>query len=369
MTLDRVYDYHERRGFGRCSLTSHRREVMLRPHSMSLAFRARIAVLVPCLNEEAEVASVVHGMREALPGATVYVYDNGSTDRTVERARAAGAVVAREALRGKGNVVRRMFADIDADVYVLVDGDGTYDAREAPVMVERLLDDQLDLVSAVRISNQAGAYRAGHRLGNTVITGVVAKIFGRRVRDVLSGYRVFSRRFVKSFPLLATGFEIETELTVHALALRMAMAEVDSAYGERAAGSESKLHTYRDGFRILRTILKLAKDERPLAFFSLIALALAVLSIGLSIPIFEVYSRTGLVPRFPTAILSSAIMILAFLALASGFVLDSVTRGRHEMKRLHYLREDPPARAGAEVAQASPGSKGKGKTDELGVAR
>jgi glycosyltransferase involved in cell wall biosynthesis len=316
--------------------------------SAPTASRARIAVLVPCLNEEAEVASVVRGMRAALPDAIVYVYDNGSTDRTVERARDAGAVVEREALRGKGNVVRRMFADIDADVYVLVDGDGTYDASQAPGMVQRLIDDRLDLVSAVRVTKQANAYRAGHRLGNTLISGTIRRIFGDQVRDALSGYRVFSRRFVKSFPVLATGFEIETELTVHALALRMAIAEVDSAYTERAAGSASKLRTYRDGFRILATILKLAKEERPLAFFSLFAVGLAGLSIGLAVPIFEEYSRSGLVPRFPTAILSSAIMILAFLALACGFVLDSVTRGRHEMKRLHYLRESAPARASAD---------------------
>jgi glycosyltransferase involved in cell wall biosynthesis len=327
-------------------LTSTRAEVIL-PGSMSPppAPGARIAVLVPCLNEEAEVGSVVRAMRAALPGATVYVYDNGSTDRTVERAKAAGAVVEHEGLRGKGNVVRRMFADVDADVYVLVDGDGTYDASDAPGMVQRLLDDRLDLVSGVRVTKQANAYRAGHRLGNTLITGAIGKIFGDHVRDALSGYRVFSRRFVKSFPVLATGFEIETELTVHALALRMAIAEVETAYNERAAGSSSKLRTYRDGFRILATIMKLAKEERPLAFFSLFAVGLAGLSIGLVVPIFEEYSRTGLVPRFPTAILSSAIMILAFLALACGFVLDSVTRGRHEMKRLHYLRESAPVRA------------------------
>ena len=311
----------------------------------------RIAVLVPCLNEEAAVASVVQGMRAALPDATIYVYDNGSTDRTVERAKAAGAVVRQEPLRGKGNVVRRMFADVEADVYVLVDGDGTYDAAAAPQLVERLIDEQLDMVNASRVTDQAAAYRAGHRLGNTLISGAVARIFGNRFRDILSGYRVFSRRFVKSFPALAAGFEIETELTVHALALRMPIAEIDTRYDERTAGSVSKLHTYRDGFRILGTILKLAKEERPLLFFSVIASLLAMIAIALSVPIFEEFSRTGLVPRFPTAILSTGIMILAFLALACGFVLDTVTRGRHEMKRLHYLREEAPRRVQADARQ------------------
>ena len=313
--------------------------------SVSPPDAGRVAVLVPCLDEEAAVASVVQGMRAALPDATVYVYDNGSTDGTIERALAAGAVVRREPLRGKGNVVRRMFADVDADIYVLVDGDGTYDASAAPALVKRLLDDQLDVVNAVRVTDQANAYRSGHRLGNTLISGAVANVFGKRCRDILSGYRVFSRRFVKSFPALASGFEIETELTVHALALRMPIADVDTRYEERPAGSESKLRTYRDGFRILGTILKLAKEERPFAFFSLIAVLLLAIAVGLAVPIFQEYARTGLVPRFPTAILSTGITILAFLSLASGFVLDSVTRGRHEMKRLHYLREAAPTAA------------------------
>jgi glycosyltransferase involved in cell wall biosynthesis len=321
--------------------------IIMSPSSPAAA--GRVAVLVPCLNEEAAVASVVQSMRAALPGATVYVYDNGSTDETVQRARAAGAVVRRETLRGKGNVVRRMFADIDADVYLLVDGDGTYDSAAAPALVKRLVDDQLDMVNAARVSDRAGAYRAGHRVGNTLISGMVARIFGNRFHDILSGYRVFSRRFVKSFPSLASGFEIETELTVHALELRMPTAEVDTRYDERTAGSTSKLHTYRDGFRILGTILRLAKEERPLPFFSIIAALLAALAIGLTIPIFQEFGRTGLVPRFPTAILATGIMILAFLSLACGFVLDTVTRGRHEMKRLHYLREEPPLAAGAEA--------------------
>jgi len=306
----------------------------------SLAHAGRIAVLIPCLNEEAAVASVIQGMRAALPGATIYVYDNGSTDRTIERATTAGAVVRREPLRGKGNVVRRMFADVEADVYVLVDGDGTYDAAAAPDLIERLLQDQLDVVNAARVTKQVNAYRAGHRLGNALISGAVAQVFGNRFRDILSGYRVFSRRFVKSFPALASGFEIETELTVHALALRMPIAEVETRYEERTAGSVSKLNTYRDGFRILGTILRLAKEERPLLFFSLIAALLAAIAVGLAVPVFQEYQRSGLVPRFPTAILSTGIMILAFLSLACGFVLDTVTRGRYEMKRLHYLREE-----------------------------
>lgn len=312
--------------------------------SASAAATGRIAVLIPCLDEEATIASVVQGMRAAVPQATIYVYDNGSTDQTVERARAAGAVVRHEPNRGKGNVVRRMFADVDADIYVLVDGDGTYDATVAPTMVQRLLDEQLDMVNAARVEDDAGAYRAGHRMGNVLISHAVAQIFGNRFRDILSGYRAFSRRFVKSFPALAAGFEIETELTIHALQLGMPTAELDARYGARRAGSVSKLHTYRDGFRILRAIARIAKAERPLMFFALIAALLAAISIGLSLPVFEEYRRTGLVPRFPTAILSTGIMILAFLSLACGFVLDSVTRGRYEMKRLYYLQERPPSR-------------------------
>jgi len=301
-------------------------------------------------------------MRAALPHATVYVYDNGSTDRTVERAEAAGAVVRREPLRGKGNVVRRMFADVDADIYVLVDGDGTYDTAAAPMLIDRLVDDQLDMVNAARVSEQASAYRAGHRLGNVMITGAVARIFGNHFRDILSGYRVLSRRFVKSFPALAAGFEIETELTVHALQLRMPTAEIDTRYEERPTGSVSKLNTYRDGFRILRMILRLAKEERPLLFFSLIAALLAAIAVGLSVPIFEEFRRTGLVPRFPTAILSTGIMILAFLSVTCGFVLDTVTRGRYEMKRLHYLREQAPSRADAVELGAAAREAAGGRT-------
>lgn len=315
------------------------------PKSHSALRHQRIAVIVPCLNEEAAIGAVVQDFRKALPSATVYVYDNGSTDGTIRVAREAGAVVRSEPLKGKGNVVRRMFADVDADVYVLVDGDDTYDASMASDLVERLLKDQLDMVNGARIEKAIEAYRPGHRLGNAVLTGMVAFLFGDRLKDLLSGYRVLSRRFVKSFPALSAGFETETEITVHALELRMPIAEVDTPYKERPAGSASKLRTFRDGFRILRTIIVLLKEERPLAFFSSIFGLLALSAIVLVIPIFQTYSETGLVPRFPTAILATGMMLLAFLSLASGLILDSVSRGRREHKRLRYLMIDAPTLA------------------------
>lgn len=305
---------------------------------------ARIAVLVPCYNEEAAVGQVVAEFRAALPGARIYVYDNNSRDRTAEVAEAAGAVVRREPLQGKGNVVRRMFADIDADIYVLVDGDATYDAASAPAMIHRLASERLDMVVASRVSTEAAAYRAGHRFGNRMLTGFVARLFGKRFSDILSGYRVLSRRYVKSFPALAAGFETETELTVHALELRMPIAELETPYRARPEGSVSKLSTYRDGFRILLTILKLFKDERPLAFFSILFFALAAASVALGWPIVLTYLQTGLVPRLPTAILATGIMLLAFLSLASGFILDTVTHGRLELKRLAYLAIPAPGR-------------------------
>jgi glycosyltransferase involved in cell wall biosynthesis len=301
-----------------------------------------IAVLVPCLDEEAAIGTVVRDFRAALPGATVYVFDNGSTDRTVEVARAAGAVVRREPLRGKGNVVRRMFADVEADVYLLVDGDDTYDASAAPALLRALVEGNLDMVNAARDGGGAGAYRPGHRLGNRVLTRMVAAIFGNRIRDMLSGYRAFSRRYVKSFPALSSGFEIETELTVHALELRMPIGELDTRYKERPEGSASKLKTWRDGLRILRTIVELLKQERPLAFFTAIAAALAIAAVVLAIPIFETYRRIGLVPRLPTAVLSTGLSILSFLSLAAGLILDSVARGRRELKRLRYLEVRGP---------------------------
>lgn len=301
-----------------------------------------VAVLIPCLNEQAAIGQVVRDFRAALPEATIYVYDNASTDRTVEVARAAGAVVRIEPLRGKGNVVRRMFADVEADAYILVDGDDTYAATAAPAALEKLLAEQLDMVNVARVTEIQAAYRPGHRFGNALLTGVVARIFGNRFSDILSGYRVFSRRFVKSFPALAAGFEIETELTVHALELRMPIAEVSAPYKDRPAGSASKLHTFRDGFRILRTILTLAKEERPLAFFSLVFAVLALVALGLALPVFETYRETGLVPRLPTAVLATGTMLLAFLSLTCGFVLDTVTRGRRELKRLSYLTTPAP---------------------------
>jgi glycosyltransferase involved in cell wall biosynthesis len=301
-----------------------------------------IAVLVPCYNEEAAIATVVRDFREALPEATVYVYDNNSEDRTAEVARAAGAVVGNESQQGKGHVVRRMFSDVDADIYVLVDGDDTYDASTAGELVARLRDGELDMVNAARVTGIESAYRPGHRFGNVLLTRIVAWIFGDRFSDMLSGYRVFSRRFVKSFPALSAGFEIETELTVHALELRMPVVEVETPYKDRPAGSASKLHTYRDGLRILRTILVLVKEERPLAFFFLIGAAFLGLSLGLAWPVVVEFWRTGLVPRLPTAVLAMGLATLAFLSLGVGLVLDTVTRGRREIKRLAYLGEAPP---------------------------
>jgi glycosyltransferase involved in cell wall biosynthesis len=317
----------------------------------------RIAVLLPCYNEEAAIAQVVRDFRRALPQARIYVYDNASTDRTGEVAAAAGAAVVREPLRGKGNVVRRMFADVEADIYVLADGDDTYDAAAAPQLIETLCREQLDMVNAARSNASQEAYRRGHRFGNRLFTRLVSGLFGKRFDDILSGYRVFSRRFVKSFPALAKGFEIETELTVHALELRMPVREVMTAYKERPEGSVSKLSTFRDGFRILRTILRLAKEERPLAFFSLGAGLLALASVALAFPLLLTYLETGLVPRLPTAVLTSALMILAFLSLACGLILDSVAHGRREMKRLHYLTLPAPAAWAAAPAAISEGGE------------
>ncbi len=304
--------------------------------------RLHVAVLIPCYNEEQAIGAVVRDFRAALGGAPIYVYDNASSDRTGEVAREAGAIVRFEPIRGKGNVVRRMFADVDADVYVLVDGDDTYEAAAAPQLVERLLTDGLDLVTAVRMAEHGEAYRFGHRFGNLLLTGVVAQLFGDRFSDMLSGYKVFSRRFVKTFPTLAGGFEIETELTVHALELRMLLAEVPTKYKDRPQGSTSKLNTFRDGFKILWTILTLVREERPLPFFATIFVLLMSFSIGVALPLLFVYLETGLVPRFPTAILASATTVLAFLSLVCGLVLQTVTRGRQEVKRLHYLAYGPP---------------------------
>lgn len=304
-----------------------------------------IAVLVPCYNEEAAIGRVVADFRAALPGAAIYVYDNNSRDRTADVAAAAGAIVRREPLQGKGNVVRRMFADIDADAYVLVDGDDTYHAASAPALVAKLFDEQLDMVNAARKTEIQAAYRPGHRFGNVVLTTLVTAIFGHRTDDMLSGYRVFSRRFVKSFPSLSAGFEIETELTVHALELRMPLAEVATPYKDRPVGSVSKLSTFRDGFRILWLIGKLVKEERPVQFFGIGALLLAIFSLVIVKPVFVTYLETGLVPRLPTAVLATGLMLLAFLSLACGLILDTVTRGRREMKRMAYLAQPAPRKA------------------------
>jgi glycosyltransferase involved in cell wall biosynthesis len=311
-------------------------------HSDSDLSELEIAVLIPCYNEEASIATVVRDFRAALPDATVYVYDNNSRDQTVELARAAGAVVRREPLQGKGNVVRRMFADVEADVYVLVDGDATYHAPSAPALVEKLVAEHLDMVNATRVTDIVAAYRPGHRFGNMLLTGLVGHIFGNRVADMLSGYRVFSRRFAKSFPALSGGFEIETELTVHALELRMPMGELRTPYKDRPPGSASKLRTFHDGFRILKLILVLVKEERPLQFFSLLAAALALLALGFAWPVVATYMETGLVPRLPTAVLSMGLMLLGFLSLTCGLILETVTRGRREIKRMQYLAIPAP---------------------------
>ncbi|QOZ54686.1 glycosyltransferase family 2 protein [Bradyrhizobium sp. CCBAU 53338] len=302
----------------------------------------RIAVLVPCYNEEAAVATVVENFRSALPAAEIYVYDNNSRDRTAAVAREAGAIVRSERRQGKGHVVRRMFADVEADIYVLVDGDATYDAPSAPRMIDKLLDEHLDMVVGLRIDQSQAAYRLGHRTGNRMLTGFLAWTFGRDFQDILSGYRVFSRRFVKSFPVLSDGFEIETELAVYALELSLPVAELETPYYARPEGSFSKLNTWRDGFRILGTMLKLYRAEKPLRFFGAIGILLAVVSVLLSIPIVITFIETGLVPRLPTAVLSMGLMIMAMLSVSSGLVLDTVTRGRREMKMLAYLSQPAP---------------------------
>src|ERR1700760_3719080 len=284
----------------------------------------RIAVLVPCYNEEAAVAAVVKGFRQALPAAQIYVYDNNSKDRTAEVAREAGAEVRSERRQGKGHVVRRMFTDIDAEIYVLVDGDATYDAPSARGMIDKLVAERLAMVCAVRVDREEAAYRPGHRAGNRLLTGFVAHVFGQSFTDMLSGYRVFTRRFVKSFPVLSGGFEIETELTVHALELEMPVGERKTPYYSRPKGSASKLSTWRDGFRILRTVLRLYRAERPLPLFTGLGISLGIVAIGIAIPIFVTYFQEGLVPRLPTALLSTGLMLLAFLSIACGLILDTV---------------------------------------------
>jgi len=296
-----------------------------------------IAVILPCYNEEAAIGKTVRDFRAALPTAKVYVYDNNSTDRTVDAARDAGAIVRSEMRQGKGNVMRRMFADVEADIYVLADGDDTYDASVAPALIKKLVEEGLDIITGRRVHSDAAAYRAGHLWGNRMLTGLTAVMFNVKLGDMLSGYRVMSRRFVKSFPFTAEGFGIETELTVHAVRLLMPMAEVDTAYKERPVGSVSKLSTYRDGFKILFTIAQMLREERPLLFFSTIAALFAAVSVAFGTSIVIEFARTGLVPRLPTAILATGLMLVAFLSLTSGLILDTVTRGRWANKRLAYL--------------------------------
>jgi glycosyltransferase involved in cell wall biosynthesis len=325
--------------------------------------RLRIAVLVPCFNESAAIAKVVGDFRASLPTATVYVYDNNSTDDTAAIARAAGAEVRFEQRRGKGNVVRRMFQDIEADVYVMVDGDDTYEAAVAPKLVGRLVDENLDMVVGRRVEVHQAAYRAGHRLGNRVLTGLVSWTFGSQIDDMLSGYRVFSRRFVKSFPSFSREFEIETELTVHALQMKMALAEVETSYKERPPGSTSKLRTFRDGWRILVTIINLMRNERPLMFFGLIGALLMLAGIGLALPVFLEYLDTGLVRRFPTAILSFTLGVVAVVSVATGLILDLVAHVRREAKRLSYLSYPAPREA-AHAARAVPASPARSQALE-----
>ena len=302
----------------------------------------RVAVLLPCYNEEAAIAETVAGFRAALPDAAIYVYDNNSRDRTVELARAAGAIVRTERQQGKGHVVRRMFADIDADVYVMADGDLTYDPRAAPEMVRMLLADQLDMVVGTRQHEAVEAYRGGHVLGNRLFTGLLSGLFGRSFSDIFSGYRIFSRRFAKSFPVLSAGFEIETEMSVHALELRMPVGELATAYGARPEGSASKLSTWRDGWRILRTIGTLYRVERPVLFYGGVGVLLMLAAVVLAVPLVLTYLDTGLVPRLPTAILVTGMTIVAVLCVFAGLILDTVTRGRREMRRLAYLSHPAP---------------------------
>jgi hypothetical protein len=317
-------------------MTAYQVKHVLEGEHAEQAYR-NVAVLVPCHNEAAAIAEVVQEFRRNLPLALIYVYDNGSTDDTAQIARDCGAIVRAEPLLGKGNVVRRMFADVEADIYVMVDGDGTYDASAARGLVERLVRDGLDMVNCARVPSAEGVYRAGHRFGNRILTGLVARVFGKRLGDMLSGYRVLSRRFVKSFPALSTGFEIETEITVHALELRAPIAEMSAPYFVRQQGSASKLRTIGDGMRILRLIVHLVKEERPLQLFSAIFGILFTVSVALGVPVVVQFLATGLVGRLPTALLATGLMLLAFLNLFCGLVLDTVTRGRREMKRLIYL--------------------------------
>jgi glycosyltransferase involved in cell wall biosynthesis len=344
--------------WGRCPILGNLflEEELFLSHSTTKTYEAMknrglIAVLIPCYNEAPSIGSVVSDFQRALPLAQIFVYDNNSTDGTSQIARAAGATVREEHQQGKGHVVRRMFRDIDADLYVLVDGDNTYDAHIAPRMLEIATSGPYDLVNCVRREEGFTSYRPGHRFGNALLTTIVRWMFGDGVRDMLSGYKVLSRRFVKSFPALADGFDIETEIAVHALGLAMPITHVEGSYRGRPPGSQSKLRTYRDGFRILWLISVLAKHERPMLFFSVFGVILASLSLVLGLPVVFHYLTTGRVPRFPTAILAMGIMLLAFLSLTTGIILDTVTRGRREAKMLIYLQQSSPSALGEHLSQ------------------
>ncbi len=319
--------------------------------SMQSPGRPHVAVIIPCHDEEATIAKVVADFSAALPHAAIHVFDNNSSDRTSAVAHGAGARVHQVRLQGKGNVVRRGFADLDADIYVLVDGDDTYDASAAPGLIQQLIDGPLDMVVGARAADDQAAYRSGHRMGNRLLTGFAGLLFGSRFDDLLSGYRVFSRRYVKSFAAHSAGFEIETELAMHALQLRMPVAEVPTRYGARPQGSHSKLSTWRDGWRILMTMLRLFKEERPLAFFGIGFLACTLVSLGLAWPLFETYASTGLVPRLPTAVLCATLVLLGVLLLGCGLILDTVTRGRIEAKHLRYLSMSTARQMDAESGQ------------------
>ena len=328
-----------------------------RPCLETVGMTPKIAILIPCYQEEVAIGKVVRDFQCVFPDAALYVYDNNSSDRTAEVARSAGALVRHEKQQGKGHVVRRMFRDIDADFYLMVDGDDTYDASVAVDMLVLAQSGPYDLVNCIRNEVETAAYRRGHRWGNELLTGVVRRTFGDRVQDMLSGYKLFSRRFVKSFPALSQGFDIETELTVHALELAMPVAHVRGEYRGRAEGSVSKLNTYRDGWRILNMIVKLVRHERPMMFFGALAAVLFAASVGLATPIFITFVETGLVPRLPTAVLSMGIMLVTALSLVTGLVLDTVSRGRREVRFLAYLQHPPFPLADELPAAASDGAK------------
>ncbi len=300
-----------------------------------------IAVLLPCFNEALTIAAVVEGFRASLPTAKIWVFDNNSSDGTAEIAARAGARVVRERRQGKGNVVRRMFADVDADIYVMADGDGTYDPQQAPKLISTLIEERADMVVGTRRGVTEDAGREGHAFGNRLFNGIYANIFGKDFTDILSGYRAFTRRFAKSFPASSSGFEIETEMSVHAGQLKMPTAEVELDYGRRPEGSHSKLSTFKDGFKILVMIAMLMKETRPAAFFGLLAGLFGLASLLLGTPVITQFIATGLVPRLPTAVLAMGLMLVAVLFTACGLILDSVARGRVENKRILYLAQPP----------------------------